>query len=86
MLTAQIQHGFLSNPYRAVVISAGGETAQEHHPDNRARGALALRAKYYVKPLATAFGVDVRAYRDTWDILSQTYEINAERYMCRGSG
>ena len=81
VLTAQIQHGFLSNPYRAVVISAGGETAQEHHPDNRARAALALRAKYYVKPLATAFGVDVRAYRDTWDILSQTYEINAERYM-----
>ena len=41
------QHGFLSNPYRAVVISAGGETAQEHHPDNRAAAALSLRAKYY---------------------------------------
>lgn len=81
VFSGQLQHGFLSNPYRAVVISAAGTAAQEHHPENRARAAIALRAKYYVKPLATAFGIAVRGYRDTWDILGQTYEINAERYM-----
>lgn len=81
VFSGQLQHGFLSNAYRSVVISAAGSAAQEHHPDNRARTAAAIRAKYYVKPLATAFGIDARIYRDTWDILSQTYEINAERYM-----
>ncbi len=81
VFSGQLQHGFLSNPYRAVVISTAGTAAQEHHPDNRARAAVALRAKYYVRPLATAFGIAARGYRDTWDILSQTYEISAERYM-----
>src|SRR5450432_3544927 len=41
--TGQVQNGFLSDPYRAVVLSAGGQFAQEHHPDNRARQAVALR-------------------------------------------
>jgi hypothetical protein len=81
VLTGSIQHGFLGNPYRGVVIGAGGQIAQEHHPENRARGAVALRAKYYVRSLETAFGLGVRGYRDTWDILSQTYEVEIERYM-----
>lgn len=81
VFSGQLQHGFLSNPYRAVVISAAGTTAQEHEPSNRARAAVALRGKYFIKSLRTAFGADVRVYRDTWAIFSQTYEINAERYM-----
>ncbi len=81
VFSGQLQHGFLSNPYRAVVISPAGSAAQEHHPDNRARAAVAVRGKYFVKPLDTAFGVGARVYRDTWDILGQTYEINAEHYM-----
>jgi hypothetical protein len=80
-LNYQIQHGFLGNPYRGVVIGAGGEVAQEHHPDNRARFAAALKAKYYVRPLATAFGLAVRGYKDTWNLISQTYELSAERHM-----
>jgi Protein of unknown function (DUF3570) len=81
VLTYALQHGFLGSPYRGVVIGASGQVAQEHHPDNRGRGAAAIRAKYYVRPLETAFGASVRGYRDTWEILAMTYELDAERYM-----
>ncbi len=79
VLTGSVQHGFLSNPYRSVVISSDGTPAQEHHPDNRARGAVALRMKYFIKPIDASVGVGVRAYRDTWDIISQTYELEFEK-------
>jgi hypothetical protein len=81
VLTGALQHGFLENPYRSVEIAPAGDAALEHHPDNRARAALALRLKYYVRPIATAIGFGVRGYRDTWAILSHTYELSAERYL-----
>ncbi len=81
VLTGALQNGFLENPYRSVEIAAAGDAALENHPDNRARGALALRFKYYVRPIKTAIGFGVRGYRDTWDILGQTYELSGERYL-----
>jgi hypothetical protein len=81
VFTGGLQHGFLGNPYRGVVIAASGQAAQENHPENRARFAVGLRAKYYVRDLEMAFGGGVRGYRDTWDILSQTFELEAERYI-----
>lgn len=81
VLTGALQNGFLENPYRAVEIAPAGDAALEHHPENRARMALALRVRYYVKPIKVAFGFGVRGYRDTWDILSHTYELSAERYI-----
>ena len=79
VLTGAVQHGLLSNPYRSVVIGSDGSVAQEHHPDNRARGAVALRLKYFVKGLDGAVGLGFRAYRDTWDIISQTYELELDK-------
>jgi hypothetical protein len=79
--TGQLQNGLLSDPYRAVVLSAGGQYAQEHHPDNRARQALALRGSYYLRPLKGAIRVGVRAYRDTWDVKSETVELEGEKYI-----
>jgi len=81
VLTGALQNGFLENPYRSVEIAAAGDAALENHPDNRARGALALRLKYYVRPIKTAIGFGVRGYRDTWEILGQTYELSGERYL-----
>lgn len=78
---AGLQHGFLENPYRAVVIAPAGDDALENHPDNRLRLSASLRAKYYLRPLKTAFTAGARVYRDTWDILGQTYELEAERYV-----
>lgn len=81
VLYGALQHGFLENPYRGVVIAPAGDQALENHPDNRLRLAAALRAKYYLRQLKTALSLGTRLYRDTWDILGQTYELEAERYM-----
>jgi len=81
VLSAALQNGFLGNPYRSVVIAPAGDQALENHPENRARGALGLRGKYYARNLQMAFSAGARLYRDTWDIFGQTYEIDAERYM-----
>jgi hypothetical protein len=81
VVTGSIQNGFLENPYRGVVIAPAGEEALENHPDNRARGAAALRGKYFFKSLQGAIGGGIRIYRDTWDIFAQTYEIEAEKYV-----
>ena len=81
VLSAALQNGFLGNPYRSVVIAPAGDQALENHPDNRGRGALGLRGKYYVRGLETAFSASARLYRDTWAIFGQTYELDAERYM-----
>jgi hypothetical protein len=81
VVTAGLQHGFLENPYRAVVLAPAGDQALENHPDNRARAALALGGRYYVRPVKTAFGLRLRGYRDTWDILSLTAEASGEYYV-----
>jgi hypothetical protein len=81
VLYGALQHGFLENPYRSVVIAPAGDQALENHPDNRLRLAAALRAKYYVRPLRLAVTAGGRLYRDTWDMLGQTYELEAERFL-----
>ena len=81
VLYGALQHGFLENPYRGVVIAPAGDQALENHPDNRLRLAIALRGKYYVRPLKLALSAGSRLYRDTWDILGQTYELEAEKYL-----
>jgi hypothetical protein len=83
VLTGSIQNGFLGNPYRAVVIGPTGQTAQEHHPENRARGAATLRLRYYLKSPGMALGLSVRGYGDSWDILSQTYQGEVEQYLAK---
>jgi len=81
IFTGQLQNGLLSDPYRAVVLTAAGQFAQEHHPDNRAREALALRAAYYLRSLKGAVRVGVRGYRDTWNLWSGTVELEGEKYL-----
>jgi hypothetical protein len=89
--TGQLQSGLLSDPYRAVSLSPGGQYAQEHHPANRTRQAVALRGAYYIRPLKGAVRAAMRGYRDTWDIWSGTFELEGEKYILpwlrlRGTG
>lgn len=83
-LTASLQHGFLGNPYRGVVIASAGDVAVENHPANRARAAASFKLRLYARPLRTAFGVGAHVYRDTWDILAGTLSLDAERYLFQG--
>lgn len=84
VLTGSLQHGFLGNPYRGVVIAPAGDVALENHPLNRARAAAALRTRLYIRALRTAFGLGLTVYRDTWDLLGRTIELDAERYFSPG--
>lgn len=81
--TAQLVSGFQSNPYRSVILGQGVR-AQEHHPNMRARQAIALRANFYLRPLKLAVRVTGRAYRDTWDVTSGTGELEVEKYFFEG--
>ncbi len=81
VLTGSLQNGFLANPYRAVIIAPAGDQALEYHPENRARGAIALRGKYFFRDLRAAITASARLYRDTWDLFGQTYELEAEKYL-----
>jgi hypothetical protein len=80
--SAQILEGFQANPYRGV--SLGRAAAQEHHPSNRARYALGVGARLWIRPLAGALQPQLRFYRDTWDILSWTAELGYEQSLGRG--
>ncbi len=81
VLTGQLQNGFLENPYRSVVIAPSGEAALENHPENRARGALTLHGRYFIRSWRAALGVSVRGYHDTWDLWAGTYELSLERHF-----
>lgn len=83
VLTGALQHGFLNNPYRSVVIAPAGQDALENHPENRARGAVSLRGKYFIKPILAAASAGMRFYRDTWNILGETAEVEFEKYLTR---
>jgi hypothetical protein len=75
--SAQIQHGFLANPYRAVLI--GPTAAQEHHPENRARYAASLGLRWWLKPLSGALQPMLRVYRDTWHLRALSAELGYEQ-------
>jgi len=77
--SAQIQHGFLANPYRAVLI--GATAAQEHHPENRARYAATIGARLWLDPLSGALQPALRFYRDTWHLRAISAELGYEQSL-----
>jgi hypothetical protein len=80
--SAQLLDGFQANPYRAVSI--GRAAAQEHHPQNRARYALGVAGRLWIKPLSGALQPQLRLYRDTWDLHSWTAELAYEQTLGGG--
>lgn len=76
----QLVDGFQSNPYRSVVLGQGLK-AQEHHPNERARQSVTLRANLFVRSLKLAVRLSGRIYRDTWDVRSASGELELERYV-----
>lgn len=79
VLSTQLLSGFQSNPYRAVWL--GRSAAQEHHPENRARYAVGLGTRVWLKPVGGALQLFGRLYRDTWDIEALSAELGYERNL-----
>ena len=75
--TMQLLDGYQGNPYRAVWL--GRTAAQEHHPEIRARYAVGLGTRLWIKPLDGALILHLRGYRDTWGIESLTGELGYEQ-------
>lgn len=67
------QTGFLSNPYRQVIVSP--VPVPERHPYERTRHAFAVSARYFVPSAQTAFIAAYRFYRDSWDVHAHTPEV-----------
>ena len=78
--SAQVTDGFQSDPYRSVVIAEGVQ-AQEHVPNDRTRQSLTLKANFYIRPIRAALRLSGRAYDDTWGIVSETGEVEFEKYF-----
>ncbi|HEX2676502.1 MAG TPA: DUF3570 domain-containing protein [Polyangiales bacterium] len=80
--SAQLLHGFQSNPYRAVLI--GKTAAQEHHPNERARYGVGGGLRLWIVPLSGALSGSTRIYRDTWDMTSVMGEAAYEQSIFAG--
>lgn len=77
-LFGQVLRGFQSNPYRRVRV--GPNEPQEHIPEIRARGALAVRVNRYLPALKSAIHLSARGYSDTWGVNSGTAELAYSQY------
>lgn len=78
--TGQLQDGFLSNPYRSVIVGQG-QRAQEHHPGERARHSLTLRGNIFLRPMRLAIRFGLRAYADSWGVKSGTGDVEVEKIL-----
>jgi hypothetical protein len=52
---------------------------QEHHPRDRARYAVGVGARIWLKPIGGALQLSARGYRDTWAVLAGSAELAYER-------
>jgi hypothetical protein len=74
-------HGYLANPYRSVRFLDTGNPAigyslgSQIYPDTRTSTAVQLEAKYFL-PYRAAVTGSWRYFRDTWDIVGNTFELD----------
>jgi hypothetical protein len=72
--------GYLANPYRSVrYLDAGNpkgySLGSQVYPDTRTSTAIQAEAKYYL-PYRAAVTGSYRYFRDTWNIVGNTYELD----------
>src|SRR5690606_8180563 len=77
------QDGFLSNPYRTVIVSPS--PVAERHPFERTRHAVAVLARLWVPRVEAAIVAAYRYYWDSWDIHSHTPELRVIQQVGRSA-
>lgn len=70
--------GYLNNPYRSARIL--GASVPERYPGARTGNAVSLRAAKHITPLS-ALRFDYRYFWDTWQIRSNTLEVDYSRRL-----
>jgi hypothetical protein len=78
-LYGQVLNGFQSNPYRRVRV--GGNSPQEHIPDERARWSLTARLNRFLPKLHAAAHFSARFYDDTWRVAGGDVELGYSQYL-----
>jgi hypothetical protein len=73
-------NGYLANPYRSVRYldagtALGYSLGSQVYPDTRTSTAVQLEGKYFL-PYRAAITGSFRYFRDTWDIVGNTYELD----------
>ena len=72
--------GYLQNPYRQIRYSSPGvgngfTLANQVYPDTRTSNAASISFKYYLQWRAS-ITAQYRYFRDTWDIVANTFELD----------
>ena len=72
--------GYLANPYRSIrYLDAGTpkgySLGSQVYPDTRTSTSLQVEAKYFL-PYRAAVTGSFRYFRDTWDIVGKTFEVD----------
>jgi hypothetical protein len=71
--------GYLANPYRSIRFRAqtptGYSLASQVYPDTRTSTALQVEGKYFL-PYRAAVTASYRYFRDTWEIVGNTFELD----------
>jgi hypothetical protein len=72
-LTFQRQSGYLSDPYKQVLVA--GDPVADRRPDARNQVTWLTRYRHHVEPVAGTLQAEYRFYADDWRITSHTLEV-----------
>jgi hypothetical protein len=78
----RIEKGYLNGSYRvARVLQSDGSVVglTENSPEIRQRNSVAFKYNYYFRSLGASLANSIRAYVDTWDVYSGTYEARLSK-------
>lgn len=81
-LTYRHARGFLSDPYKQVLVA--GNPIADARPDTRNQGALLARLRHHIRKTGSSLHADYRFYVDDWEITSHTLELAWYQTIWRG--
>jgi hypothetical protein len=71
----EVQHSFLSDPYKEAWIASASNTVNDTRPDIRHRLSWTTRLRQNIPTLDAAVHVDYRYYKDDWQVTAHTVEL-----------
>ena len=72
-LTYQLANGFLSDPYKAVIVA--GNRRPDTRPDQRHQFSWMTRYRRHVEGIGASIHFDYTLYHDDWDVNAHTFDL-----------